>query len=487
MWGGGGTDPLSPARSTHVKHELQILMCRMCRRYPYSENSRSAFIKSNTLGIKSSLVDLLCFSCLLDVKQCAALKYSKGPSKKMDVAGFNQISIKLLYGAFLGAVVIAKNVTNISETVDVLKLSSFDFSFSNIKEPNTCKSVDMCRTMKGICNQGKCRTRPCSNDIYCDCPKDTTGMYCDSPIGKATNGKTVKGAIEAGKTHVNGNVNLGKPSTKDHGATTFDNGTTGIVPEGNHSKILPTTTTPGTNETNKQKGPQMTGRENKTEHESITQTTEGSNLSSSQSRNQSSTTPSRSTIHPDGSYIKGPESTYVSDNRPFSLEPSNQTILKTANNQSIKNKTDSVTIPSTILILSGLIPTLNSNCGNKCEKEQARNNTAVNATQADSSLTVQNEEKLVKIVESIIIHTPKDSIITGNKGTVNIKSKFVDRGAKRTNGSISSSKAPETTSEMNSNVKTTSSEASLLKKGSQIVTTSAVNNNAESTTTRSVL
>ena len=454
---------------------------------PLLRNSRSTFTKYNTLGIKNSLVDLLCFSCLLDVKQCAALKYSKGPSKKMDVAGFNKISIKLLYSAFLGAVVIAKNVTNISETVDVLKLSSFDFSFSKIKEPNTCKSVDMCRTMKGICNQGKCRTRPCSNDIYCDCPKDTTGMYCDSPIGKATNGKTVKGAIEAGKTHVNGNVNFGKPSTKGHGATAVDNGTTGIVPEGSQSNIIPTNTTPGINETNNQKGKQMTGRENKTESEIITQTTEGSNLSSSQSRNQSSTTPGRSTIHPDGSYIKGPESTYVSDNRPFSLEPSNQTILQTANNQSIKNKTDSVTIPSTILTLSGLIPTLNPKCGNKCQIEQARNNTAVNATQADSSLTVQNEEKLVKIVESIIIHTPKDSIITGNKGTVNIKSKFVDKGAKRTNGSISSSKAPETTSEMNSNVKTTGSEASLLKKGSQIVTTSAVNNNAESTTTRSVL
>ena len=163
-----------------------------------------------------------------------------------------------------------------------------------------------------------------------------------------------------------------------------------------------------------------------------------------------STTTSRTTIHPDGSFRKGPESTYVSDNSPVNLEPANKTIKHSANEIPVKNTTDTVTIPSTVLSLTGISVPPTKNCTGNCSKEQSNgaksdahnknvaNNLNVQTTtsSAKPSLIDSNEMKLEKIVESIIIHKPKESVINKSKGTVNLQRSTIDKSVKETHGKV---------------------------------------------------
>ena len=363
--------------------------------------------------------------------------------------------------------VVAKNATNTTDT-SVLWPASFDFSFSQPSEPNTCKSADMCGAMKGICDHGTCRTRPCSNDIYCDCQTGYTGMYCDTPIEKANNGNTVKGAIAAGKTHVNGHINMDKgkkPVQVSSSTSTRAQTSTTAAPVNISAGDNTTVITKHVNQS----------LETST-HKAINVSADTNNLNTEQSTKRHTETTTRSTIHPDGSYIKGPESTFVSDNRPLSLETANQTILETANNQSVQNTTDTVTIPSTILTLTGITP-------NPTKKKVKQSAKTVKTGKSKSTLKQENEEKLVKIVESITIHKPKDRVVSGKKGTVNIKSAFVDKGVKSTRGIFPLRKSNKAKKDevVNSSLSTTL-EQTTAKTVPKTVTSSSVKNKVEATT-----
>ena len=416
---------------------------------------------------------------------------------------------------------VAVSTANFTKANDSTSLwpNSFDFSFSSPTEANTCRSTDMCGTMKGFCEHGTCHTRPCSNDIYCICDAEYTGMYCRSRIPKSGASQTT--SRTNGKTHVSGNNISGKmqapPSRNgarssvnenvgqkgvDTGSVKSSTGpqvtvvTDTVTTTTDSSTVASTTTTTVTtakapvsaavkemttskngvitpHETNTAAVAESTtadfGNTTETVGEKINKKLKNgeikvenildvliasvkeneahahnvsiqpmtttpasketvSNMAATTERTAqppAGTTPitaattSRSTIHPDGSYIKGPESTYISDNGPINLDTANQTVKETANNQSVKNTSDTVTIPFTILKLSGITP------GPKP--------TDVTAISANTNMTFKesNEAKLVKIVESIIIHKPKGSVISNTKGSVNIGNTFVDKGVQR--------------------------------------------------------
>lgn len=431
----------------------------------------------------------------------------------------------------------------------------------------------MCSTMPGICKHGICNTRPCSNDIYCDCHSGYEGVYCDSPITTAgQNSNTKGGSSEADKTHVSGNVdnykvnsqatesgqesslnnkssgngtppdnNNGKGNGIDNGPANnnggykIDNGPkdNGANNNGINSKLQTTTETStstiastkvttvsntafhtsakasietttqiietsstSTSQTTADTGrPESVGEQinkklqngeikvenvldvliasvNNEAHVTSEQPTKDASTSvpstagSTPSFTEQSTTtiakqPTPSTIHPDGSYIKGPESTYLSDNSPLSLESSNQTVEETANNQSVKNTTETVTIPFTVLTLAGIVATPRQGCNNNCQtkksgaamtessvqdkgsKSETNNPKQHTSGHMKETTKQKNEEKLVKIVESIIIHKPAPSVISKSHGTVNIKSAPIDKSASKTNEKTSENN-PET-------------------------------------------
>ena len=161
----------------------------------------------------------------------------------------------------------------------------------------------------------------------------------------------------------------------------------------------------------------------------------------------------RTTIHPDGSFIKGPESTFLSDNSPLNLESANKTIKQSMNKIPVRNTTDTVTIPSTVLTLSGISVPSMKNCTNNCSKGQeadvksGRDKTKVKdkldmqntaqTSSANPTFRDDNGMKLEKIVESIIIHKPKESVISKSKGTVNIQRSSIDKSAKQTRQRVS--------------------------------------------------
>ncbi|KAK3611974.1 hypothetical protein CHS0354_011633 [Potamilus streckersoni] len=47
------------------------------------------------------------------------------------------------------------------------------------REENVCQSFDMCATLNGICNYGRCKTHKCTSEIYCVCDEGYTGHRCD--------------------------------------------------------------------------------------------------------------------------------------------------------------------------------------------------------------------------------------------------------------------------------------------------------------------
>ena len=156
---------------------------------------------------------------------------------------------------------------------------------------------------------------------------------------------------------------------------------------------------------------------------------------------------SRTTIHPDGSFIKGPESTYLSDNSPLNLQLANKTIKQTVNKRPVKNTTDTVTIPFTVFGI-GSARGIES-IKNKSDMVQFKQNATTNG---NTTHTENNEEKLVKIVESIIIHKPKESVINKSKGTVNIQRSSIDKSAKKIDGMTPSNKKDKNKTEIKSDV-----------------------------------
>ncbi|KAL3869991.1 hypothetical protein ACJMK2_042608 [Sinanodonta woodiana] len=47
------------------------------------------------------------------------------------------------------------------------------------RDEKVCQSFDMCATLNGICNYGKCETHKCASEIHCVCNKGYTGHRCD--------------------------------------------------------------------------------------------------------------------------------------------------------------------------------------------------------------------------------------------------------------------------------------------------------------------
>ena len=223
-------------------------------------------------------------------------------------------------------------------------IPTLDFSRPSKNVPAESCRTDMCKLMKGICNNnGKCTPQACSSDIICECDPGYTGQFCDRNItevnmakevrtinGKIVSTESPRGKKTNGKHHVNGNAD--KIQTIRNKMHTGGNDKPGLTDNVGGQSGTGTVVSDNVN-TAVNAGTVSSGNPTK---ENVQIGSDSSVLDKGQGR-------SNKYAQPKGSFVKGPEVPNPTASKPIKVNVRNQKI-KSRSTTIIETFTEKVTI-----------------------------------------------------------------------------------------------------------------------------------------------